>query len=259
MVKPFVTQFVLACFGALTLCSAANAVAVPDQGTWGTTLQGRDLDGNLSNGFEAYFDTTQNLTWLADANYIRTVSGGSVTGQMKEGDSYAAAGIDYFSEKTKISAYGIDGWRLPDLWYTSKLNPFPAECFNCVQTYTFTVQSGKSEYRNLFEQVLGNRGSDGTFLLTNTGPFRNVQSGGYLTQTPTYELEFDNEQFKVWQYNTATGEHVRLNFRASPIFNNNYAMWVKSGDIAAVPEPSTILSMLAGLIGLTFLRKRRVI
>jgi hypothetical protein len=32
---------------------------------WTTKLLQRDLDGNAANGPEAYYDTVQNLTWIA--------------------------------------------------------------------------------------------------------------------------------------------------------------------------------------------------
>src|SRR3989344_215147 len=51
--------------------SFAHAASVSGQGTWETTLQGRDLDGNLSTA-EAYYDTALNITWLANANYAGT-------------------------------------------------------------------------------------------------------------------------------------------------------------------------------------------
>src|SRR3989304_736892 len=62
------TALFVVALGASTL---ANAAAVNGQGTWETTLQGRDLDGNLST-FEAYYDTALLITWLANANYAGT-------------------------------------------------------------------------------------------------------------------------------------------------------------------------------------------
>lgn len=44
-----------------------HGAAVPGQGTWKSTLKARDLDGDSSTG-EAYYDTTLDITWLADAN-----------------------------------------------------------------------------------------------------------------------------------------------------------------------------------------------
>ena len=49
------------------LVTSVHAIGVTGQGTWETTLQARDLDGNLSTA-EAYYDTDLDITWLADAN-----------------------------------------------------------------------------------------------------------------------------------------------------------------------------------------------
>lgn len=56
--------------GALAVAVLAVGVVPAAQaaGTWQTTLQGRDLDGNATT-FEAYYDTVLDITWLADANY----------------------------------------------------------------------------------------------------------------------------------------------------------------------------------------------
>ena len=48
--------------------STSRAAAISGQGTWETTLQPRDLDGNTST-IEAYYDTVLNITWLANATY----------------------------------------------------------------------------------------------------------------------------------------------------------------------------------------------
>jgi hypothetical protein len=52
--------------------TTSHAAAVSGQGTWETTLQGRDLDGNPAT-FEAYYDTDLNITWLANANIAGNV------------------------------------------------------------------------------------------------------------------------------------------------------------------------------------------
>jgi hypothetical protein len=56
---------VLAFLPVAGLQNTASAAAVSGQGTWETTLQGRDLDGNTTT-FEAYFDTALDITWLAE-------------------------------------------------------------------------------------------------------------------------------------------------------------------------------------------------
>lgn len=49
-----------------TVSFSVHSVGIPGQGTWETTLQARDFDGNM-NTVEAYYDTVLNITWLADA------------------------------------------------------------------------------------------------------------------------------------------------------------------------------------------------
>lgn len=53
---------------ALTLTSTVLAATVPGQGTWKTTLQARDLNGDQKA--DAFHDTELNVTWLRDANMI---------------------------------------------------------------------------------------------------------------------------------------------------------------------------------------------
>lgn len=68
------------CAGLLaTLGSMAHAVGVSGQGTWGTTLQARDLDGNPSTA-QAHHDTVKNISWLADTLYGNDGSGGDLKG-----------------------------------------------------------------------------------------------------------------------------------------------------------------------------------
>ena len=51
---------------ALACSAVAQALPVLGQGTWETTLQARDLNGDSVT--DAYYDTSLNITWLANAN-----------------------------------------------------------------------------------------------------------------------------------------------------------------------------------------------
>ena len=79
--KLHLLKAVCICVFMLTSITTAQAAPVSGQGTWETTLQGRDLDGDLSTA-EAYYDITLDVTWLADANYSATqfVNSGGVIG-----------------------------------------------------------------------------------------------------------------------------------------------------------------------------------
>ena len=47
---------------AMLLAGAAQAAGVPGQGTWETTLQARDLNGDSVT--DTFYDTALNITWL---------------------------------------------------------------------------------------------------------------------------------------------------------------------------------------------------
>ena len=78
------------CVYAFSIFSVtANAVPVSGQGTWETTLQGRDLDGNNLTA-EAYYDTALDITWLANAD---------INGEM-----------DWFAANTWAGGLNINGF-----------------------------------------------------------------------------------------------------------------------------------------------------
>jgi len=232
----------------------AQAVPVSGQGTWETTLQARDLDGDFANGAEAYYDTSQNITWLADANYYKTVgksSTGLLSSSFSVADSYSGLyhGYGFYS----IDIHGVSGWSMPTAgvryeyvgvcgsgYATYPCNPYP-----------FVIQ-GSSPYQMLFENILGNRSQDGSYALENTGPFSNIQSGNYLTSV----FSTDSGLPAMVTYSSATGLYAT----GKGNWPSGYAMFVKAGDVGVpvpVPEASTWVLMAFGLAGVWLVRARR--
>ncbi len=82
---------------------ARAAGAVSGQGTWETTLQYRDLDGNVANGPEAFYDTVLDVSWLRDANVNM---GNNINGNFLYWQ-------DAVAWANNLIVNGIDGWRLP--------------------------------------------------------------------------------------------------------------------------------------------------
>jgi hypothetical protein len=84
---------------AMTSCIAmqfAIAVPVSGQGTWETTLQARDLDGNGQT--DAFYDTKLDITWLRNA---------SLSGAMNWSNAMSwASSLDFG---------GHSDWRLPSM------------------------------------------------------------------------------------------------------------------------------------------------
>jgi MYXO-CTERM domain-containing protein len=83
--------------------------------------------------------------------------------------------------------------------------------------------------------------------LTNTGDFLNLQSIFYGSGT-----EYAPSTNRAWFFGTSVG--VQTNFVKS---NALYAVAVRPGDVAAVPEPQTFALALAALAALLVARRRR--
>lgn len=211
--------------------SAAQAASISGQGTWESTLQGRDLDGNLAT-FEAYYDTSLNITWLANPN----LSGPPMT--QSAAMAWAAGLNPYVS--------GITGWVLPSDTSLCTGN-------NC------TV----SQLGSLYYNTLGN--SAGT--LTNDGPFEfdfsmssyfwtsasnttlvPSKSGPGVLTTYHYSFDFVNGRQQKYAGSTITAT----------------AWAVHAGDVgvaatSAVPVPAAVWLLASGLLGLVGMARRRVL
>jgi len=236
----------------LSLCAAvsspniASAVAVSGQGTWETTLQGRDLDGDLST-FEAYYDADLNITWLADANYAMT-SGYAADGKMtwSTANTWAGALNPYDS--------GITDWRLPTITSTSGCN-FAFSGADC----GYNVNTSISEMAHMYYITLADKGQYNTSGVSqsgygpaNTGLFSNVQSNGYWSAT-----EY------AWDTNNAWGFSIGNGYQFSITKTYNYYAWaVHDGDVgaaitSAVPVPAAAWLFSSGLLGLVGMAKRK--
>ena len=137
---------------------------VPGQGTWQTTLQPRDLDGDGES--EAYYDTELDITWLRDAN---------ANGIMNWHSANACA--------ESLDVRGVKGWRLPAMIEDDALR-FD---FGYAETNSRTKVGTTvfSEMAHLFYETLGNRGyydavstpeNERLVGVTNSGPFRHMQA-----------------------------------------------------------------------------------
>lgn len=135
-------------------CVGAQAAPVSGQGTWESTLQARDLDGNADNGPEAWFDTALNVTWVANAN-LAGVSGFVSRFHGPGGNMVFGEGLQWTGS---LAVGGVSGWRLP----------------------AFSMDTGESELGHLFSVTLGN-----VDALDNTGPFANVQPHVYWVEDPS--------------------------------------------------------------------------
>jgi MYXO-CTERM domain-containing protein len=236
---------------ALTLAGAVQATGVPGQGTWETSLQARDLDGNLANGPEAFYDAYLDVTWLragsTNAMYWDTAK------------TWAA----------NLNVNGVTDWRLPTVIDTGTTGcnfsySGGTDCGFNVQTKSGSptqYQAGQtvySEMAHLFYVTLGNKayyapGTGATqagYGMTNTGNFQNLQSNTYWSGT-----EYAPDSVSAWYFSTNVGNQG-IRYKDGS-FN---ALAVRPGDVtAAVPEPQTWALALVGLTGVLLARRRRAL
>ncbi len=215
-----------------TLAAAAALVA----------LSGAAQAALVNRGGGMIYDTTRNITWLADMNYART-SGHTGAGVNANGTMTWDAATAWADN---LVYGGFSDWRLPTL------NPNDASCTGGGFGYNCTG----GELSGLFVTDLGynNNGSglitsdDTAEQIANLALFSNVQSASYWSGT-----EYAPVLGSALYFGTFNGS------QGAGLKNNAvYAVAVRPGDVAAsVPEPQTLALALLALGATAVARRRR--
>lgn len=220
------------------------------KGTWETDLVGRDLDGDVLNGFEAYYDKALNITWLANANYAKSVG---------VGDYGVLSSSEASSWAESVTVYGTSAWRLPTIVDEGSIG--------CEWSFGgtecgYNVVANQSELAHMFHVTLGNSSRydeaglvQAPSLSLNWGPFMSVgePSFGHAYLSTSTRVQVPGA-YSSWLFDMRYGVQNTVDVGEAP----GLVWLVRSGDVAAVPEPNLLVTVLSGILVLAFaFRKRR--
>ena len=193
---------------------ALTVAALLQAGSALAALELRDLTGNptaVAADAEFAYDTVLNTTWYLTANNTGL--------NWNDAKSWAAG----------LTVGTFSGWSLP------AADPACGFNFNCTSS-----QMGELYYTALDNPAGG--------PLSNTGPFKNLQSYYYWSGT-----EYAPNPGYAWGFLTTNGYQYAYNKGY-----DLYALAVRPGDVAAVPEPGVVALLLSGLAGVMVMRRRPV-
>lgn len=212
------------------------------------------------------YDEVLNVTWLQDAKFART-SGADADGLMTWQQAVTwAAELSYFDSVRGVT---YSDWRLPTV------APVNGSTFNLASPvydgssdlgYNISAPGSKhpgstaSELAHLFYNGLFNVANESQSLPLNTTPFVNLSGGRPLVYWSGTSTSVFGES-GAFAFRFYDGLQVQVITDVPPAGNAEvvqfYALAVRDGDVAAVPEPQVMALWLAGLCMLSLVAGRR--
>jgi Protein of unknown function (DUF1566) len=194
----------------------------------------------VNRGGGMIYDSTRDITWLADMNYARTSghtgAGVDATGRM----DWDAAN----NWANNLVFGGFSDWRLPTVTQPDTTCEFSLDPGSGFGLQHYGSHCTGSEMGHLVYIELGGRAGesvlnqtgDAAQQIANLALFSNVQSLVYWATT-----EYAPDSSQAWIFVTDDGYQFS-SFKSSSWF----AVAVRPGDVHAVPEPQTLaLALLA--------------
>jgi hypothetical protein len=217
----------------------------------------------IDRGGGMIYDTEQNITWLQDMSFAQA-SGYPIdrAHQYQEALGWAES-LDFG---------GYTDWRLPSAGLLNDYNlVLPGEsssewadrmqALHNLRSFDGSTDYGynntRSELGHLFAELgnlalydsVGNvQGGAG---LTNSGPFTNIKNGRYYEDVRF--LSYFGEYY-AWGFDFSTGQQNQASAYLLP--QGSFVTAVRDGDVASVPEPSSLLLMSMGILLLVWSRRR---
>ena len=179
----------------------------------------------LDRGGGMIYDTVLNITILQDWNSANTSGLASGTG----------GGMDWLTATawaSNLVCGGYSDWRLPSALNLDGSGP-------CSNFYCNRSEMGQIWYVELGNDALS---------YTNAGPFLNLQSGNYWSNTAD-----PSDASKIWTFDASSGAQNQT----YGWFYPRFAVAVRDGDVSAVPEPVSIATFVAGLGILSIFARKR--
>lgn len=166
------------------------------------------------------YDTTLNIYWLADANYLKRTDDpyGNPEGKMDWGLLNSKVS-QMNSEAAGLGHLGFTDWRLP-----TNASCSGGSCIGSEMEHLFYVDLGGVRGHSILEDGSHN---------SNLALFQNVKSFGYWSGT--------NIGGTAWGFGFHNGDQF-----FTETYYNFFGMAVRPGPAPQVPEPGTIAMFLIG-------------
>lgn len=246
---------------AMSLCAA---VAVP----------GLSFGALIDRGGGLIYDDVLVLTWLQDANLAATNTFG-VTSIAADAAPYTFGirpdgTMSWDTAQSWIGALNSNGYLGYNDWRLPVTTPLDGSAFNFSYSYDGSTDNGfniseqgtayagstASEMAHLFYNTLNNKGwcnpdlSTASFCsapqagygLANSGPFINIQSNHYWSETDSALNTYTG-----WNFNFDNGAQ---DAPEAPNNSDLYVWAVRPGDVSAVPVPAAAWLFGSGLLAL---------